>query len=956
MLGLPLAFSAPAVLTALIALPALWWLLRLTPPRPQQIPFPPLRLILDLRPHDDSPARTPWWLLLLRLALACAIILAMAGPIWNPPAAGGDGAGPLVVLLDDGWPAAPDWDARISQVSRRVEAGERAGRTVVLAPFSEAGRELAPLDPANWSDRLHALRPQPWIPDRMRALPAVRRYLLAHPDAETLWVSDGLAQGGARPFAAAIAGVAPGRVHILAEERTPIALAGSQNEAAGLDATVLRADAQAPARGVLRALDLKGLEVGRTQFAFGPGDTTTARFELPVELRNEVSRIEILGDRSAGATTLLDSRWRRRRVGVESGGSADLAEPLLAPDYFLDKALAPYADLQNARPGEANPISDLISEQPAAILLADVGRITGPAHDELAAWVQNGGTLVRFAGTRLAQSADDLVPVRLRQGGRVLGGSLSWDAPKRLAPFDLGSPFYGLSPPPEVTVTRQVLAEPDADLPGKIWASLADGTPLVTAARRGKGIIVLFHVTADTTWSNLPLSGLFVDMLRRIVDLSTQPGAAGQSAAAGTKVAADASRQVAQSASPTSTLDGFGALGPPPPTAEPIPVNFRGSGTPEHPPGFYGPADAAIAVNPLAPSDRLQRADFHGLKLDVAALRPSQALDLRPAFIVAAFVLLMLDALASLWLAGGFSWGWRRSTAAVALFGILCVGGGLGPRPAAAQDATAQDATAQDAAAQDQGLHVSQRDADAARQTRLGYVITGDAAIDAESKAGLTSLSEALAARTSFAPAPPNGVVPGRDELVFYPMLYWPIVADRPQPSAAAIAKIAIFMKEGGTIVFDTRDALETRPGAPPTPETEWLRTLLAGVDVPELEPVPRDHVVTKTFYLLDSFVGRTTTGQTWIQALPPPGPDDPASRPARAGDSVSPIILTSNDLAAAWASSPEGEPLYPLTPDGARQRELAIRGGINLVMYTLTGNYKADQVHVRDLLERLAH
>ena len=941
MFGLPLAFAVPAVLAALIALPALWWLLRLTPPRPREVPFPPLRLILDLRPRDDTPARTPWWLLLLRLALACAIILAMAGPIWNPPRGGADGKGPLLVLLDDGWSAAPDWDQRISQASRHIEEAERAGRFVALAPLSEGGRDLTPLDPANWSDRLRALQPQPWLPDRTRALSAVQRFLSSHPGADVLWMADGLAQGQARAFAQAIAAAAPGRVHVLTGERPPLALAGSDNAAAGLDATVVRADARRPAAGILRALDRKGLEVGRTRFSFGAGGAATARFDLPVELRNEVARIDILGERSAGATTLLDSRQRRRRVGVESGESADVSEPLLAPDYFLDKALAPFADLRNARPGQADPISDLITDRPSAIVLADVGRIAGPAHEKLVAWVEGGGTLVRFAGTRLAQSADDLIPVRLRQGGRVLGGSLSWDTPKKLAPFERSSPFYGLSPPPEVTVTRQVLAEPDADLPGKIWASLADGTPLVTAARRGKGLIVLFHVTADTTWSNLPISGLFVEMLRRIVDISAQQAGA-QTQAAQSAVSTDSAGQAAQSASPTSTLDGFGSLGPPPPTARPVPLNYRGPADPDHPPGFYGPADAAIAINPLSLNDRLQRADFSGLQLDVSALHPTQAVDLRPPLIVAAFLLLVFDALASLWLAGGLSRTWRRSAAALVVIGAMSAGFVV--------------ATPHPAAAQDQGLSVPRKDVEAALQTRLAYVITGDASVDAESRAGLASLSEALTARTSFSPGPPDGVDLAKDELVFYPMLYWPIVADRPQPTAAAVAKIANFMKEGGTIVFDTRDALETRTGGPTTPETQWLRTLLAGVDVPELEPVPRDHVVTKTFYLLDDFVGRTTTGQTWIQALPPAGPDDPASRPARAGDGVSPIIITSNDLAAAWAASPEGEPLYPLVPGGARQREMAIRGGVNLVMYTLTGNYKADQVHVRDLLERLAH
>jgi hypothetical protein len=251
---------------------------------------------------------------------------------------------------------------------------------------------------------------------------------------------------------------------------------------------------------------------------------------------------------------------------------------------------------------------------------------------------------------------------------------------------------------------------------------------------------------------------------------------------------------------------------------------------------------------------------------------------------------------------------------------------------------------------------ISNRDAEAARATHLAYVVTGDAAVDETSRLGLENLGRVLDRRTSAEVAEPVALDPARDELSFYPLIYWPVVAGRPQPPAGAVARIAAFMKNGGTVVFDTRDALSARPGGPPTPEAAWLRTLLAGVDVPELEPVPRDHVVTKTFYLIDNFVGRTDSGLTWIEALPPPDPNDRAPRPARAGDSVSPIVIASNDLAAAWAVDADGQPLYPLTPGGARQRELALRGGVNLVMYTLTGSYKADQVHAKDLLERLSH
>lgn len=245
----------------------------------------------------------------------------------------------------------------------------------------------------------------------------------------------------------------------------------------------------------------------------------------------------------------------------------------------------------------------------------------------------------------------------------------------------------------------------------------------------------------------------------------------------------------------------------------------------------------------------------------------------------------------------------------------------------------------------------------ATAQTHLAYVITGNADVDAIVKAGMSGLTLFLAQRTALEAGEPVGVDPARDELSFFPLIYWPIVAGGPKPPQDALNKIDAYMKQGGTVIFDTRDAIEAPPdpnGASQTPGMITLRNVLSSLDVPELEPVPREHVLTKTFYLLRDFPGRFTAGQTWVEALPRETDDDDTTRPARGGDGVSPIIITSNDLAGAWALRPDGQPMLPLTPGEPRQREFAFRAGVNIVMYTLTGNYKADQVHAPALIERL--
>ncbi|HVC50865.1 MAG TPA: DUF4159 domain-containing protein [Stellaceae bacterium] len=899
-----LAFASPWLLTALAALPIVWWLLRVTPPAPRRVPFPAIRLLIGLRPREETPARTPWWLILLRTVVAALIIVALAHPLMNPRSQL-PGTGALILVIDDGWAAARDWQQRQDAALDILAEAGREDRPVVLVTTAlhASGQPPAPLAPLRAADAraaVEALQPKPWPDDRAATLARLARLPMTGATA-AIWLSDGVADAGAEKLAARLASGAG--LHYLAagpgDAPRLLTPAGAAAESGARDLVVAVRTLPAPQpRGLtVRASAEDGALLARQPATIEPGaDKVLVRLAMPGELRNRVTRIEIEGENSAGGVLLADEHWRRRPVGIAAPSNPN-AQPLLSETYYLEKALSPFTEIRRG------PATDLLKRKLAVLIYSDAGPDSPTEEAAIDTWIKRGGLLLRFAGPRLAEQRDHLLPVRLRGGGRTIGGALSWEKPAHLAPFSPGSPFFGLAIPDDVTVSRQVLAEPDLDLAAKTWARLVDGTPLVTAEKRGKGWIVLVHTTANTGWSNLAISGLFVQMLRRVMVMSQGVAEAGT-----------------QAMPPLETLDGFGRLGQPPPAARPITGTelAAASASPQHPPGFYGTPDTRQALN---------------LANGIAALQPIGALpdhtvregfsgspetDFRAPLLTAAAILVLIDLLIAYALRGLL----RRRPAHVAA-GVL-LAALLLPAAARADDAFAIRATA---------------------KFHLAYVRTGSDSVDAVSRAGLVGLSDTLNRRTAVEAATPMGVDIEKDELVFFPLLYWPVTPDQPPPSAEAAARINRYLETGGTILFDTRDADQQIPGRFGTgaASRQELLRLVHGIKIPPLEPIPPDHVLTKSFYLLHDFPGREAGGQLWVE----PSED-------HVNDGVASVIVGSNDYAGAWAVDAQGRPEFPVVPGGEAQREMALRFGVNLVMYVLTGNYKSDQVHVPAILERL--
>jgi len=900
-----ISFGSPWILWALIVLPAIWFLLRVTPPLPRRVAFPPLKLLLGLRDEEQTPAGTPWWLMLLRLAAAGALIVALSEPqIGRTLDIAGNG--PILLFIDNGWTAAPEWDARkgLAEEAVRLAAHQRRGVAIVTTADRP---DTGVMNAGRAARAARALAPRPWLADRSEALAALSKAKFsARP--EILWLADGIDDGQARQAVQILSRIGHLRIYADKPGQGPLAVISVVNTADGFEANLLRPGTRGARGGMLTALREQGQTLGTAAFRFDDGkNRTVARLALPLEMRNEAAALAIVGGNSAGAVHLFDRSAPRRAIGLVSGSNTSSDEPLLSGLYYLERALSPYADLGKGT------ISDLLSRGVSVLVLSDIGRIAGADHDRVKQFVENGGLLVRFAGEHMASGTDDLVPVALRSGGRYLGSALAWAAPQHLAPFPDDSPFGGLAIPTDVSVSRQILAEPSIELSSHSWARLTDGTPMVTAARRGRGWIVLFHVTAGPGWSTLPLSGLYVDMLRRLLSLS-----AGTSPS---EMAGNASLP------PADALDGFGRLTKPGADAQPVRASQIAGTEPSrlHPPGLYGASGAERALN--AARENTVLLPFAGLSARTAFYASRASIELQSPLLLLAALMLLADFAISLMLRGyvpsvrSFTRG-----AGVALAAFLVLHGG----PARADDAA---------------------DLKAALDTRLAYVITGVPEVDAMSKAGLTGLGTALAERTSYVPQEPMGVDIEKDNLSFFPLLYWPMDPREKDLTPTALSKIADYMRSGGTILIDTRDLTLGAVRGPNSLGQQTLRRLFSKLDLPPLELLPPNHVLTKSFYLISDFPGRWEGGAVWVQAMPSGNNEE---GPARGGDSVSPVIIGGNDWAAAWAVDAQGRPMVDVSPGGVRQREMAIRFGINVVMYALTGNYKTDQVHVRAILERL--
>jgi hypothetical protein len=874
-----LTLLAPLTLIGLITLPLVWWILKVSPPAPKRRQFPPLAILQGVETDEETPNATPLWVLLYRLLMVALAVFALSLPLLQADAVETDR--PLTLIIDDSAAAAPVWSDLIDDARTRLRDARRNNQDVILLVGERETTDPIPAEEALRLLRTAAPRamveptPIPQLPD----------------DRRTVFLSSGVSFAAQEARLASLR-AASASITLPPDTDTVIVPGEVRETSAGFETDWY--SAHTPRTALVEAVAANGRVLAAEPLVFAPGRTlASASIALPPQIRSRVSRLRLAGMRASAATKLLDDSFGRPLVGVLAPPSGT-SSPLLSEEFYTEQALDPFADLF------IGDMETVLSLNPSVLVMPDsMSSDAQPILD----YVDNGGILIRFAGPQLADGDDTLSPVPLRRGGRSIGGALAWETPQALAPFSAESPFAGLAIPPDVTVSRQVMARPGAQTDANTWARLEDGSPVVTSAPRGDGRIVLFHVTAGPEWSNLAISGLYVEMLKRILPLAKSRGPIAQSEGGAWTL----DRQ----------LDPFGELRPPPLSLVSIADQDWDDQVTTLLPGYYRSGTRQRAVQAVQNPSSIRPFPTDGLRVETLSSGDGQSL--AGWLLAAAILMLSFDMLISAILSGKLSRG--AKTGATSLVAALVIVGLAFPPDASADERIAEAA---------QGLH-------------LAYIQTGNAQTDEMSRIAMETLSRELTRRTTIEPVGVHAVEPGSDGLVMYPFLYWPIRLDTPALTEAERLNLNAYIAGGGTLVLDTADQPESslRVGA----AHRGLARVTEGLTIGRLVRVPDDHVLTKSFYLTSIFPGRWANGAVYVEA-------GGATQGGR--DGVSAVVIGSNDWAAAWAIDETSGTMAELANDIPRQREMAIRFGVNLTMYALSGNYKADQVHAAELIRRL--
>ena len=616
---------------------------------------------------------------------------------------------------------------------------------------------------------------------------------------------------------------------------------------------------------------------------------------FPLEVINQFFKIKILNESHAGATFYLDDYGKRVAIGLVAEDEISSEKPLLSPIYYIKKSLDQNHSIHIAS------IKKILEEKKSIIFLPSNNKVSKTDKKRLKNWVNKGGVLVRFSDKNIINQKNLYLDEKnYFPSLRRIAKDFSIQEKLSITPFKKNKLLSSLEIPNDLVFEKQLIIDNHkSDI--VVLASLEDQSPLITMKYVGSGKVILFHVTSNNEWSNLPLSSLFKDIISKLL-----------------LVPLEQKIEYSEEMSMKFRINSYGELASPIKTYYYKNSDFLKENYPSfrNPAGIYENENLSIALNLSGNFNTESFFSNIDEKFLIKSNYEKSVFQLKNYILVLIFITFFLDMLINILLKNNvllikFFKNIRISTFLLVFLIILPI----------------------------------HRKIDASENYNnlfLAYVKTDNKLFNQIAFSGLNNLKSYLIKRTSISPKGVKEIDIINDKILYFPLIYWKVADNINNLEEKTVKKIRNYLNTGGIILFDI---IESSRSGSSTNEyaLEKIKALFSDLGIEKLEQISKDHTIARSYYLLKNFPGRFDNRNLLIDT------DNLDSK-----DGVSSVIVGSNDWTGAWAVDNNNYPLYQVVPGGDRQREISFRFGINLMMYALTGNYKSDQVHNKSILERL--
>jgi hypothetical protein len=854
----------------------------------------------------------PIAVLLIRIAVLSLIILALAHPVkkTNFNKLSFENA---LIVVEDGWQNAKNWKQKKSAIKSVLDVAKRNASNVFLmtTAVKKDGSNpvfIGPVLPQKAMKVLKSLKPKNWKSDYSIVEKNIEKLVLEKTlqgNTKVFWLSSNFYGENLQTAMESAQLLGDLELIINEDEQETLKFISSVSRSLNkLEITVKRAkNLKFSESQKIAIFDEDDNALSKEILNFDENkDVANAVFYAPETVLNRAFKIQIISKFPVSSETYLLGDWKKKKtVGIVSYQNQKKQNPLLSKDYYVKKAIEPFAKIKTGS------IKELLNSDLSTIVITDgfeYGEEKG-----LENFVKNGGTLLCFSKKGLQNS--DLFPVKLKEGLRNMGGEISQEKNQNVADFPEKSLFYGIKNDNQIFVKTQLIAESSIDSNDKTIASLQDGTQLVTARNFGKGRVVFFHISSDASWSNLPLSTMFAQMLERIVltskddffsinkpiKLSLQNKL---SAFAKMKKYKNKKEKKINLSDITSSVSSHNT-----------------------PAGIYVAGSIKKGVNLCLKNCGLEHLEEIPYGAEVLNLSDIESeFDFSNVLYFLALSLLVFEQFFSLFLKDALPKN-KKFFAIVFCFVFMFSNG------VKAENIDYKSAIK------------------AVSKTSVAIVKTGNKTIDEVAQNAFSSLEKEVLLRAGIALGKTAILDVENDELSLYPMVYWAISDAKKMPSEKGIKKINEYIASGGIVWFDTRNFAAKVSGSNVNANVN-LNNLAQFLSIPAVKKVEKNHAVFNSFYEINSCSGRMEGDGLWLTQN-----SFNAWQNGIKNDGVSPIIIGSADWIGAWVKDKKNRPLFSAF-DGEDGRENSFRCGVNIIIYALMGNYNKGKSQIDLILSGL--